>query len=294
MKSLKLNLHTLASASRVFDAMYSQIGNPNTVLNRVTIRKLNFIADYVNKVNVGKRLTIGDQIAILSNCLHISQGMTGKMAGITSISTSASVNPICQHRCKDDSSICSECFAIATLKSHHEPDQAYAINYIVLNLYPYHKKAWQAVNIPVMNSTLRIESFGDVASITHAYNYTMLALTHKSIKHIGIWSKNLGFWANAFSILGKPKNVIFNASSPRINEQVYIPASFQWFVDHTFTVYDAKTALANSTNINCGDKTCTNCQRCYQTNSESSVNEILKKDSKRYYKSLGKSFTGRH
>ena len=64
------------------------------------------------------------------------------------------------------------------------------------------------------------------------------------------------------------------------------------FIDFVFTVYSASYALENNININCGAKHCLTCLKCYKgMNRNKSViyiNEILKEESKYYYKELSK------
>ena len=47
--------------------------------------------------------------------VHVSDYMSGKMEGIPSISTSCLENPICRARMENGESVCSHCFAAATL-----------------------------------------------------------------------------------------------------------------------------------------------------------------------------------
>ena len=274
------------------DATNLETGRP--IINSRTRQKLGTLAPILDDIDAGKRITTARQIEALA-CLHISENMTGKLEDVNAISTASSVNPICQVRAKDCTSICSHCFALLTLDRYTDLEQAAIINLVVLNAMIYSKAAWKAVRIPASDAgdIFRIEAFGDTASAIQAANYVIMAETHRHIKSFGIWSKNLGFWATAFDALGKPRNIIFTASSPIMNTPVEIPERFKWFVDHVFTVYDAAHALAEEIGINCGTRKCANCRRCYKRTTETAVNEIVKADAKKYYKAIGQEFTGR-
>jgi ferredoxin len=139
----------------------------------------------------------------------------------------------------------------------------------------------------------RIEAFGDTASAVQAANYITLAYSHPYLLDVGVWSKNLGFWHIAYGVMGKPANMTFNASSPVLNTPIAIKPEYEWFIDHVFTVYDAAAAIGGNIDINCGERICANCRRCYTKGNGVAVNEILKQESKRYYKAIGKTFTGR-
>ena len=270
-----------------------ETGKP--ILNRSTMAKLPHIDRLMQAINTGKRLPVNDQVQVLNACLHVSVDMSGKLEGVNAISTACSVNPICKNRAKDCNSICAHCFAMSTLARYDGLQQAAIINFVILNAYEYSKAAWKAVCIPcsAAGDMFRIEAFGDCASTVQAINYSNLASTHKRAGMFGIWSKNLAYWARAFEQTGKPRNIVFNASSPVLNVPMQVPARFAWFVDHVFTVYDAAGAIAAGVEITCGDRICAHCRRCYTAGNGPAVNEILKSDSKRYYKAIGKEYAGR-
>lgn len=283
----------------VFVRMYSQIDSVNAetgkpLLNSKTRKKLQTLLPFMRRIEEGKRISMDMQINVL-HCLHVSENMTAKLEDINALSTACSVNPICAARSKDCNSICASCFAFLTFERYGDLEQAAIINFIILNAMVYSATAWKTVNIPASAAygIFRIEAFGDVASAVQAANYIIIAKTHKYLGKLGLWSKNLGFWYTAFTAYGKPSNIVFNASSPVLNERIAIKPEFEWFIDHVFTVYNSEFALANNIDINCGDRKCKNCKRCYSKGNERNVNEILKQESKKYYKAIGKTFNGR-
>lgn len=282
-----------------FDRMNAQqdATNPETgkpIINSRTRQKIQTLAPILDDIDAGKTITTARQIEALA-CLHVSESMTGKLEDVNAISTASSANPICQARSKDCDSICSHCFALLTLDRYNDLEQAAIVNLVILNAMVYSRAAWKTARIPASaaGDIFRIEAFGDTASAIQAANYVIMAATHRHIKAFGIWSKNLGFWASAFEALGKPRNIIFTASSPVMNTPATIPERFRWFLDHVFTVYTSDYAIAHDININCGDRKCANCRRCYKRTTETAVSEIVNAEAKKYYKATGREFTGR-
>ena len=270
----------------------TETGRP--ALNSRTIKKLDIITPIWDRIQAGKRISTADQVRALQT-LHTSEEMTAKLEDVNAMSTACSVNPICQARATDACSICHHCFAFTTLDRYNDLEQAAIINFVILNMMIHSSAAWKAVSIPASaaGQLFRVEAFGDTASAIQAANYITMAATHRYLGKVGIWSKNLGFWATAFETLGKPDNVVFNASSPELNKPATIPDRFQWFIDHVFTVYDAAHAIAEGVSINCGLNNCRDCRHCYKRNNAQAVNEILKQEAKRYYKARGIDYKGR-
>lgn len=197
--------------------------------------------------------------------IHVSDNMSGKMDGIPSISTSCVCNPICIARMKNGNSICAKCFAVGTIKHYGALGKALESNFHLLNdsvldldLLPRFKSSVEIV---------RIESFGDVASVTQAINYANICKVNPHVT-FAWWSKNMSIIQKAFDIVGKPSNVIMVESAPLMDTEIN-PS--QPCVDKTFTVYTKM-----SDNINCGKRSCMKCRRCYRFDTEKSVKELLK------------------
>jgi hypothetical protein len=195
--------------------------------------------------------------------------MTGKMSGINSLSTSAAVNPICKARAADPTSVCSKCYAMASLKRFSGLRDHTARNFEILNagLIP-------ADEIPVINSGIfRLEAFGDLGSAVHAANYLQIAALNPWCT-FALWTKNPGFLDAAIKKYGKPANLICILSSDKLNTVTDSYKRYDW-ADHVFTVY-TKDAMEDF-NINCGSRDCLHCRRCYTVgNTEFFINERLK------------------
>lgn len=199
----------------------------------------------------------------------VSDDMSGKMQGIPSISTSCLVNPFCIARMKNGESVCAHCFAETQQKRYTESRLHSIANYELLNgeLLPV-----EALPLFVNVRYVRIESFGDVGSVTHAANYLRIVEANPKTT-FAWWTKNNNLVIRAIEILGhKPKNLLLVASSVKLNKAAQLPRYF----DKVFTVYDAETITAEGISINCGSRSCATCGRCYSKRTGAEVNEKLK------------------
>ncbi len=203
--------------------------------------------------------------AIAKSPIHVSDSMSGKMDGIPSISTSCLCNKICIARQKNKKSICSKCFAVGTIRQYSSLGKALRSNFELLN-----SSVLDLGLLPRFKSTVeivRIESFGDVASVTQAINYANICKVNPHVT-FAWWSKNMGICKKAFDKVGKPENVIMVESSPMMDVEV-MPSNE--YVDKTFTVFSHENPQ-----INCGKRSCITCRRCYRKDTEKEIYELLK------------------
>lgn len=226
----------------------------------------------VSLINAGIK-SIMDEYKLVQS-VNVS-AMSGKLEGYYSVSTSVLMNPICQKRAQEPGSICAKCYAATTASRYAGLTQALETNYRILNEYLISESAWATLNWPTTNGDARVESFGDVASITCARNYLRIIKTHPHL-NFGVWTKNVNIWIHAFELEGKPNNMTFVVSSPEINRPVDIPEEWMKFCDHRFTVYTKEYAEANNIKINCGGKKCATCRLCYRKDTEFNIRELLK------------------
>ena len=218
-------------------------------------------------------LTLGQELQLVQ-AVNVS-ALTGKLDGYYSISTSVLMNDRCQARAKNPRSICADCYAASNVARYSNLTQALECNYEILNGFLISDTAWNVLCIPTTNGDARIESHGDVATVTCARNYIRIIRTHKHL-NFGVWTKNVDLWEKAFEIEGKPENMEFIVSSYLTNVQMELTPSAAQYVDHIFTVYDAERAQAHNITINCGARCCATCRRCYQKDTEYYINEIKK------------------
>lgn len=265
---------------------YLQLLKDMTVENNkpFNVKRAVLIAMLEKAVN-GETLTLADEIKLVQ-CIHVS-ALTGKLESFYSISSSVAENTICSARAKNKCSICSKCYAANSVSYRSNLKLTLLINHVVLNCFDISKEAWTTLSIPSTNGKSRIESHGDVASVTASNNMTKIIDTHTWL-YFGVWTKNFGFWYQSFVKYGKPENMSFLVSSDRINEVIRIPAHILPYVDHVFTVYTLAYVKKHNIPIHCGYHHCKECMLCYTAgNSQFYVNEILKADTKAYIKYMG-------
>ena len=210
--------------------------------------------------------------------IHVSDDMTGKMEGIPSISTSCLVNPICKARMENGESVCAHCFAAATLSRYTACGQHAENNFHLLNA-----EVLPLEMLPRFRNVaiVRIESFGDVASVEQVINYINIAKVNPYIT-FAAWTKNAWLWNEAIEKVGKPENLSLVYSSFRLNTPAeakeYFTKDGANNFDHVFTVYDKPTcSFYGEGFVNCGARDCASCRRCYLKNAEEfNVREQLK------------------
>lgn len=193
----------------------------------------------------------------------VSDNMSGKMAGIPSISTSVLENPICQKRREQKDSICSKCFAASTAARYSSLAKNLKSNLELLTgeiLPPDVLPRF----IPELANIVRFESFGDLANVTQAINYLNIARVNPGVR-FALWTKNITFLAKAVETVGKPDNIRIIYSAPIMNQAIGVEKMQRAFpvIDAVFTVYDKKHVAENNVDINCGAKSCITCRNCY-------------------------------
>lgn len=194
---------------------------------------------------------------------HDTKESKSKLAGLDSISTCCLDNPLCEALRKIPGSICQKCYAATQQSRQAELTERNIINGLILRNFLIPRKYFTLLPFAPLADFIRIESFGDVANVTQARNYSRLMNAHRA-RRFGVWSKHRGIWAAAFQAEGgKPKNASFVYSSLYLDT----PAEIFPEVDHTFTVYRPETITAEGIDINCGGKHCADCIRakkgCY-------------------------------
>lgn len=225
----------------------------------------------VNPASIGHVGLEGLQLKPNTGTLvYVSQNMSGKMEGIPSISTSVLLNPICKARSSVSGSICQKCFAQSTVARYDALRQHLGDNYRVLN-----SRALEPSELPYIYSDIcRLESFGDLASVTQAINYIRIAKKSPWCT-FAIWTKNPAYLDKAIREEGKPGNLVCVLSSSYINR---VDDGSRWpWADHIFSVYSPDYIAENAVEINCGGRKCRECMRCYTIgNTEYHISERLK------------------
>lgn len=197
--------------------------------------------------------------------IMFSHNMSGKMLGVLAISTNCKANPYCKARLANCESICASCFAQKTEKHYYELYANTALNAEILSTEVI---PWEL--IPEINTDMvRIEAFGDLINPTQAENYLRIIIKNPDVR-FGWCTKNPNFIHVALRDYHDgevPKNVQIVLSSLHLNEEAKINPKFKYFISKVFTVYTP--CYFNDMNIdmesfiNCGARSCKQCQRCY-------------------------------
>ena len=199
---------------------------------------------------------------------------TGKMSGMISLSTACTCNGRCKKNAKIKGSICEKCYAMQQLKARDTNKSKFERNYDILTTMMIPVEAW-----PVLNANIsRIEAFGDVDTPLQVLNYCNLCTANPDTT-FSVWTKNPDIYKIAFDTLCvKPANMIVIYSALFIDRPVSITKLLKAFpfIDKVFTVFTKRYAKKNNIDINCGARCCATCKRCYDRNTGTCVNEILK------------------
>jgi hypothetical protein len=224
----------------------------------------------------------------LFNSIHVTEKHNGKMKGLGSISTSPLYNEQCLQNRMIKGSVCEKCFSFAQINCFKKNfPETLENNTIILtnSILPLDQ-------LPRLNFMyFRFESFGDIANETHFINYLNICKVNPQT-NFAIWSKNPQIMDAVFNDMKieKPKNLNIVISSLFLNLKYNLDTLHYkkryWFIDKIFTVYNADFAIENNVEVNCGNKKCMECLKCYTKNDTIYINEVLKNEQKRYYKAL--------
>ena len=238
------------------------------------------------KIAAGQRITVEEFEALTG--IMFSHNMTGKMLDILSLSTNCFCNPCCIARMRAGVGICAECFA-AGIESQYTgvfENTAYNAKVLSGSVLPLEV-------LPIIDADeLRIESFGDTANWKQAANYLNIARVNP-ILPVTAWTKNPGHYAEAIKRgYSKPDNFTLIFSSLELNTPADIKPEYTPIIDKRFTVYTLEWLDTNGLDhrfINCGGRSCKNCQRCYKNakTTKFDVRELLKKDADKARKTRG-------
>lgn len=201
------------------------------------------------------------------------------MEGIPSVSTSALTNEFC--KCMAEGcGVCANCYA-RSLESLRKSMESHLID----NGEILSKSVLAGADIPMFNNqVVRFDSFGELINENHLINLVNICKANPYTT-FALWTKRKDIVKAVMDKEGKPDNMILIYSSPMLNRAEELPPHF----DKVFTVYESEYALANNTPINCGDKKCINCRKCYNVSDTTThIHEMLKADMQKYKKNGGK------
>lgn len=213
------------------------------------------------------------------NKLYISTGLKGKMENMVVITSSCLENNYCIKSKEDPESICSKCYAQRSLSFMKNARDTYRENSRILSgeIIPF-------LDLPRLNVLFcRFESHGDLINKTHLQNYINIAKKNPRTRFT-IWTKRPDIVMQFFEEGEEsPENFKWVFSSPFINQPMsasIVSMIDTWKIDYQiFTVYTKSYADENQVDINCGDRKCFDCLKCYTRTPESGIkyiNELLK------------------
>ena len=218
----------------------------------------------------------------------ICSNHNGKMELFASLSTSCRENKDCIKRMQTldkDKAICPNCFSNEMHDHYDALSEKLKRNTTLLTDHIISPEVMPYLNY----AYFRFESFGDLNNSIQAINYFNLCYKNKHMS-FAQWTKNPWFINLAIKAgYKKPKNINIGYSSPLLNVEVKNITNLYPFIDFVFTVYTARYAIENDIEINCGDRYCIECQKCYKTHKPDTVtyvHEILKEQANVYYKAL--------
>jgi hypothetical protein len=200
--------------------------------------------------------------------LKITQKMSGKMTGFSSLNTSTLANQFCQAMIKAKKTVCAPCYAARAEKRYKTAQIAFEKNGEILSqsiLDPY--------VLPQINAVaFRFSAYGELINMNHMVNLMNIAKkNHRTT--FTLWTKRHDIVFKYLRDFEKPKNCIFIYSSSTLNKIAPLRAGF----DKVFTVYDKKYAQENNIDINCGSKKCIDCMTCYTPGNKTIFIKELKK-----------------
>lgn len=203
--------------------------------------------------------------------IKVSTGLTGKMEGMTVITTAMTDNEHCQKLAQCDGSICQYCYSNQALSFRPSVRKCYERNGEILKsgIIPRDQ-------LPFINSKYcRFESHGDLHNITHLENYVNIVKKNPHCQ-FALWSKHYDILKEFFATHKQPKNLNIIVSSILLDDVVDV----KQFTDlgmrvKSFTVYNKDTA--KEVEINCGKKKCKDCLICYRKNGKIDVIREIRK-----------------
>lgn len=227
------------------------------------------------------KITAADHIALL-NIYNVAYHDGGKIAGISSLDSSATNCGLCQRlrtiaaARPELNLICGGCYDYSQEHSFKGRNvlNRHTLNMIIMSTVDFSVDELRILPASALN---RVNSSGDAPNDIYAANMIKYAIAHDYAR-VTIWTKNVPAYIRACDTYGKPANVILIQSSCMIGK----PAKLAKYFDYVFTVYkdaDAvKKALAAGA-CECNGKKCMNCgYKCYFGTWENGANiaELLR------------------
>lgn len=243
------------------------------------------------------------------NVINISYDMGGKMENVLSVSSSCKNNPLClarhgegmtkaefmrQIRDGGHPCICMVCFAIRALAyktnlQNNLNENADILANRLLGTEELFTLAMELVEASEINNSpmLRLESFGDIATVTQALNYInlcwLVGMFSQEKIHIAWWTKNWTLLLEAWrktdeqkkSVFRRCTNIVLSSSRVGIEVDRGIVRNVENELGMPVKVFTVDGFESERTN--CGARSCFKCHRCYdKTESTEYIYEVVK------------------
>ena len=153
----------------------------------------------------------------MMDLLKVSNALTGKMEGMTAITSSMTNNVNCQRLAQCNGSICQHCYSKTAMSYRKNVQQCYEKNGKILseNIIPKNQ-------LPFINSQYcRFESHGDLHNETHLENFINIAKKNPHCQ-FALWTKQYKIILDYFKTHKQPKNLNIVISSLMVNNIIVI------------------------------------------------------------------------
>jgi hypothetical protein len=199
--------------------------------------------------------------------VHITQG-SGKLKGIMSINTPASINDFCLKVNKIKDAVCGFCYSLKLEKMRPALPVALEKNMFIV------ERPLTIRETPIINSLFfRFDSFGELHNIQHFLNLIAIC-NHNPDTTFALWTKRANIVHKVFDLqlAVNPANLILVFSTLALDsEPKRVPRHF----DKVFAVFTRDYLKKNDTVINCY-QSCNECRICYTQNGIKIIREVKK------------------
>lgn len=216
----------------------------------------------VNAIMAKDHITHEDRLQLLQ-IYNVSFHETGKIEDLFSLDSSCNGCTFCAKMRaaaeKDPSIICGRCYDAKQEEYRTAVKNRHMLNLRIMSTVEFTIEELETIRV---FGICRINSSGDIENEVHARNMVRYAYACKGTP-VALWAKNTPAVETAMDQLGKPENLVYIASSIRIDKPGQLPK----YADYTFTVYSSKEkvqeALARGAG-ECNGKKCKACGfKCY-------------------------------
>lgn len=207
--------------------------------------------------------------------IRVSYHKDGKIEGLCSIDTSSLMNPFCVKMSATAGTVCSKCYAIRAEKYRTNLTECYNNNNELLS-----SSIINYDELPRINALYcRFNAFGEVINDIHFINLLRICKVNQRVS-FSLWTKNKKVIDYVFNELKyeKPKNLKIILSSIYVNMQQMTENEIKnsKYYDKLFTVYSKDFINNHNITINCGEKKCKNCMKCYNDDNYVIIIEKIK------------------